>query len=89
MNSKMKMNALMLAALAMGGNIFMATGSGDEMKVFLPKKPIPPARTKTYFFNEQGEFSTTQMRKDECVFKCFAINDKNAKRKFERWRHCV
>ena len=84
MNSKM--NALMLAALAMGGNSFMATGSGDEMKVSLPKEPIPPAGCKEYFFNEQGEFSCSSMRKDECVFKCFAINDKNAKRKFERWR---
>lgn len=87
MSSKMKMNALLLASMAMAGNSFMATGNGDEMTVYLPKEPIPPAGTKTYFFNSEGEFSTTSMRKDECVFKCFAINDKNAKRKFERWRH--
>jgi len=86
MNSKMRLNALMLAALAMGGNNFMASGSGDEMTVYLPKEPIPPSGTKTYFFNAIGEFSTESMLKEECVFKCFAINYKNAKRKFDKWQ---
>jgi hypothetical protein len=92
MSSKMKQNvaAIMAMALAMGeGQGMMFTGRGEEAFVYLPKDPIPPAGTKTYFFNELGEFSTEQMRKDECVFKCFAINDKNAKRKFERWRNCI
>ena len=49
-----------------------------------PKLDIPPQGTKQYFFNAIGEFSNTQMRKDECVFICYAINDKNAIRKFNK-----
>jgi hypothetical protein len=48
--------------------------------------PKNPAGTKEYFFNDSGEFSTKQMRKDETVFKCFAINDKNAIKKFKNWK---
>jgi hypothetical protein len=46
----------------------------------------PPSGTKEYFFNSIGEFSTTKMLKSECVFICYAINDKNAKRKFAKWQ---
>ena len=45
-----------------------------------------PKGAKEYFFNAHGEFSTEQMLNNEIVFKCFAINDKNALRKFERGR---
>lgn len=46
-----------------------------------PKRP----GQKEYFFNNVGEFSTTRMRKDECIFICFAINDKNAIKKFKKY----
>jgi len=54
----------------------------------IPKKPkdVQPKNTKEYFFNQLGEYSTEHMRKDECVYKCFAINYKNAKRKFDAWK---
>lgn len=50
-------------------------------------QPRPPKGAKEYFFNERGEFSTERMLKSETVFMCYAINDKNAIRKFERWQH--
>lgn len=50
-------------------------------------QPRPPKGAKEYFFNEWGEFSTEQMSKSETVFMCYAINDKNAIRKFKRWQH--
>lgn len=39
-----------------------------------------------YWFRADGTFlnekQSERMRKDECVFKCFSINDKNAIKKF-------
>ena len=91
--SKMKSNALMIMAMAAAmseGNNMMFTGRGeDDTRVFIPKKsmsPMPPKGTKEYFFNSVGEFSTEQILKTETVFKCYAINDKNALRKFKRWQ---
>jgi hypothetical protein len=49
-------------------------------------QPKPPTGTKEYFFNSSGEFSTESMLKEDVVFKCCAINDKNAVRKFKRWQ---
>ena len=39
-----------------------------------------------YFFNEFGEFSDEKKWIGECVFTCVAINDKNAERKFNKWK---
>ena len=51
-----------------------------------PVIPPTPKGCKEYFFNEMGEFSDTKMRRDECVFTCIAINDKNAMKKFNKWK---
>jgi hypothetical protein len=57
-----------------------------EPVIHLPKeKPIPKG-AKEYFFNAQGEFSTERMLKTETVFKCVAISEKSATKKFERWK---
>jgi hypothetical protein len=56
----------------------------DPIK-FPKEKPVPKG-AKTYWFNEQGEFSTDHMLKTDCVFKCVAINDKSAIKKFKRWK---
>ena len=89
--SKMKSNALAMLAMAAAmsdGSSMMFTGSGeDDARVFIPKEPMPPKGTKEYFFNSVGNFSTEQLLKTETVFKCYAINDKNALRKFKRWQH--
>lgn len=79
----MKANALIMAALAMSGENFFATGSGDNATIYLPPEPKAPKGSKEYFFNAEGEFSTAHIPKGECVFQCFAINDKNAIRKFK------
>lgn len=79
---------------AMIATSMMASQQGNHsMKEELevdPREPIyrqpkPPKGAKDYFFNEKGEFSTERMLKTECVFKCFARDDKNAKRKFNNW----
>ena len=52
-------------------------------------KRIPPRGTKEYFFNDKGEFASKNMQpmcKDEAVFWCYAINDSNAIRKFNKFK---
>jgi hypothetical protein len=89
--SKMKSNALIMMAMAAAmseGSSMIFTGSGeDDARIFIPKEPMPPNGTKEYFFNSFGGFSIEQMLRTETVFKCYAINNKNAIRKFKRWQH--
>ena len=47
------------------------------------QKPIPKGM-KLYFFNIEGEYSTDHMLKTDVVFECFASNDKNAIKKFNK-----
>lgn len=54
--------------------------------ICIPKEPPVPKGAKTYWFDEQGNFSSEQMRKDEVVFICIAINNKNAIKKYDRWK---
>lgn len=88
--SKMKSNALIMMAIAASmseGSSTMFTGGGeDDARVYLPIEPKLPKGTREYFFNNVGEFSTESMLKSETVFKCCAINDKNAVKKFNRWQ---
>lgn len=88
----MKKKSQLLAMLGMA----LAMSPPDQMNdllnfeetptLVIPPTEKPPSGAKEYFFNQLGEFSTERMLKVECVFKCFAINDKNAKRKFGKWR---
>ncbi len=48
--------------------------------------PKPPSGAKTYWFNAAGEFSSVRMLKAETVWWCHAINDKNALRKYNKWK---
>jgi hypothetical protein len=72
--------------------LLMAMGASfDGETIDYPKQEKiiierPPKGAKEYFFNSLGEFSTEKMLRSECVFKCFAINDKNAKRKFKKFQ---
>jgi hypothetical protein len=50
-----------------------------------PEAPIPKG-CKLYFFDQDGAFSTNANRKDLCVFKCIAVNERNAKNKFNKWK---
>ena len=69
---------------SMSPNEFIETPKKRETKsnIIIP----PPKGTKEYFFNIKGEFSTESMLKTETVFMCFSINDKNALRKFNKWK---
>jgi len=84
---KMKDKFLTLAAFAMAANSEFAQYDEPErlpIPVKLPRKP--PKGAKEYFFNERGEFSTERMLKTDVVFKCYAVNDKNAIRKFKKYK---
>ena len=50
------------------------------------KNEITPIGVKEYFFNENGQFSNNGMFSEKLFYKCFARNDKNAKRKFDNYR---
>jgi hypothetical protein len=75
--------------LAATGMIANLDGGGlssiEDVSGKYPNKPKPKG-TKEYFFNRNGEFRTDKMRKDECVFICYAINDISAIKKFNRWQ---
>jgi hypothetical protein len=81
--------AAFLAASAMTSQNHPNIEYDNDMNptIYLPKEDfeIPPKGTRTYFFNYSGEFSKESMLRTEVVFKCFAINDKNAIRKFNKW----
>jgi hypothetical protein len=50
-----------------------------------PRRRPPPGGALEYFFASATEWSTTHMRKDRTIFTCYAINEKNARRKFATW----
>lgn len=76
-----------LAAMAMmmaDESVFLSAIPAEKEMKTLPPLPIHiPTGCKEYFFNAEGEFSNSHMRKDECIFWCYAINDKNAIKKFK------
>ena len=48
---------------------------------------VKPKGVKEYFFTESGHFFNSMPTGSYTVFyKCFALNDKNAKRKFDAYR---
>lgn len=62
-----------------------------ELREYTPNlkdyEPKPQKGQFHYWFRADGTFLSEKqgerMRKEECVFKCFAINDKNAIKKFK------
>jgi len=52
---------------------------------------VQPKGTLRYWFNSEGIFlketNEQRMRKEDCVFKCFSLNDKNAIRKFKKFQN--
>lgn len=88
----MKSNRLMFLATAMAMGTFAQASQEDFEFLKEPKKtkePIIPKGHFHYWFRIDGTFlnekQNERMLKEECVFKCFALNDKNAVRKFEKW----
>lgn len=56
----------------------------DPEEISGTKAKICPKGCKQYFFNSSGEYSTNHMLKPECIFECFAINEKSAIKKFKK-----
>jgi hypothetical protein len=95
-----KSNALMMMSLAMisasmaQGNLnIMNVNNYDSANRKRQPKPIePPIQSgmKYYYFREDGTFKQYErdgaMLKDEVVFKCYALNDKNAIKKFNKFK---
>ena len=77
--------AMMMAAMA-GGPSIRSTFHETDVLHPEPLFKVIPKGCKEYFFNDKGEYSTDHMLKTECVFKCYALNDKSAIRKFKN-RH--
>lgn len=79
-----KMKGYMAAMMAMA----MMTESMPPLYFDRPNgthgEKLPPKGSKLYFFNMKGEFSTDHMLRTDVVFQCFAINDKNAKKKYAK-----
>lgn len=85
MKSKIHEIALMVALMASSGeNVFMS-GNSEEATIYLPKEPPVPKGCKEYFFDKYGWYSTEKMLKSETVFKCVALNNKSAKKKYQNW----
>lgn len=87
---KLKGIAAMALTMAVMSEVSMMDYK-QPSKEFIPKdkKPIEPKPKNGqfyYWFRADGTFlsekQSERMRKDECVFICCAINDKNAIKKF-------
>jgi len=67
----------------------------SHRKNYIPEKKVKfnnsekpqPSGTKEYFFTETGMYSNTEIAKVELFYKCFAVNDKNAIRKFNQFKN--
>lgn len=88
----MKPNRLSILAMATMLGSFAQTSEidyyGQERKTSSkPKEPIIPKGCKEYHFTRSGRFDTTENMWNDIhyVFSCYASNDKNAVRKFEKW----
>ena len=80
---KLQLMTLMATAAIMDGNMNRQGFHSEE--TILPKEPVQPKGTKEYLFNIDGELPN-QANIKSVVFKCFALNDKNAIKKFKKWK---
>jgi len=60
-------------------------GENDGKSGNPPIIPRPYKGQKCFFFKANGEHATERILKEECVFQCYAINEKNAIKKFNRY----
>lgn len=80
--------AFAMMAAMMDDVVYPKESKGQK---FIPRESIEPKQPKNtiyYWFRADGTFLNEnhgeRMRKDECVFNCFSVNDKNAIRKFNK-----
>ena len=85
--AKILATAMMFGAFAQTSQIEYYEGEKEFNKE--PKEPIIPKGQFHYWFRIDGTFlnekQSERMLKEECVFKCFALNDKNAIKKFNKF----
>lgn len=77
---------LMAASImqTMGSPMYGSTNDLEPKDIDLePKKPLIPKGCKEYFFNSLGDFINTNDGLYD--FKCVAISDKSAIKKFNKW----
>jgi hypothetical protein len=76
-----------MAAAFAGGLDGFSYGSKDKTRIneidFAPKQPPIPKGCKEYFFNSLGDF--LNYNDGVYSFKCVAISDKSAIKKFQKW----
>lgn len=78
----------MIASMSSDSSL-MITGDANGIRAVNGKKPSvkrPPNGTNQYYFKDDGSFETSSINKERVVFECVAINDKNAIRKYEKWK---
>jgi hypothetical protein len=81
--SKMKGYLAMAMAMAMmAGNTSMVERETPKGKRKIQKGDVIPKGLKEYYFSIDGSFLNE--RTPDCVFSCYAINSKNAIRKFNK-----
>lgn len=78
------MKNLLKSILAILSNII---GKKEDTTISKRKVKIIPNGCKEYFFDDFGNFSTTEPKKSgEYIFKCIAMNRKIALRKYNRFK---
>lgn len=83
--SKIHMMAAIASIMSEGNNMFHIN---DEPKPKPTRKPkqdkLKPGQKWYYFFNE---FNYSTKLREGYIFKCKAMNEKNAIRKFKNWEN--
>ena len=91
MNIKSRFLAMAMMAEMMESASYPKQNKGREFIPFEPREPKQQPGTFHYWFRDDGSFLTEKqgerMRKDECVFVCFSMNDKNAIKKFNKYKN--
>lgn len=86
MTMKSSFLAMAMMAAMMDDVSYPKQNKGREFIPQEEKEPKQPKGTLHYWFRNDGSFinenNERRMFKSECVFKCFALNDKNAIKKF-------
>jgi hypothetical protein len=88
-NSKSMLGIMSMMAMMSGEDFPMDYSPIKKPKTKKPLEEKPQNGQFHYWFRSDGTFLSEKqgerMLKEDCVFKCFAINDKNAIKKFNKF----
>ena len=89
MKNKSTLAMAIFASMLHGQENFEPTNRTNFERKVIPE-PIPQKGQFHYWFREDGTFinekQSERMLREECVFKCYSINDKNAIKKFNKFK---